>query len=66
MQLGALPTGATVWEVEHVGQEWNGVDRGLSWINGGELYHCLGILQHDDLYIITGTPRACPWASDVP
>ena len=33
---------------------------------GGELDHCLGILQHDELYRISGTPRACPWASDVP
>ena len=74
MHLGALPdyaegaaspTGSIVREVEHVRQEWNGVDYGLSWSNGSELDHCLGILQHDKLYRITGTPRACPWASYV-
>ena len=27
--------------------------------NGSKLDHCLGILQHDDLDRITGTPRAC-------
>ena len=38
-----------VWEIEHVGQEWNGVDCGLSWSNGSELDHCLEILKHDKL-----------------
>ena len=60
-ELAASPRGATVWEIEHVGQEWDGVDCGLSWSNGSELDHCLGSLHR-----IAVTPRACPWASDVP
>ena len=42
-ERAASPIGAILWEVEHVGQEWNGIDRGLSWSNGSELDHCLGI-----------------------
>ena len=38
-EWAASPTFSIVWEIEHVGQKWNGVDCGLSRSNGSELDH---------------------------